>query len=205
MNRKRAVLFGAALLALVRTAPLLAQAPVTTNCGCSGYYLPDNEALLVPVAELDGPLVNGRVSSGWGWRRNPFVKTAAEFHTGIDFGAPLLSPIYAPSSGVVEQARFAKLSGNWLLVRYGKSIEVGYSHLDSFAPRILDSFAPRIKAGAHVKRGDVLGFVGSSGISTGPHLDLRVYVRGRRVRPECSCDCPVVSPRRHRTPIEEKG
>ena len=185
------------LLVLLVRWPVLAQQPtIDTNCGCSGYYLDDDEALLVPVAELVGPLVNGRVSSGWGFRRNPFLKEV-EFHFGLDIAAPLGSPIYAFSKGAVEQARFTKLSGNWLLVRYGKNLEVGYSHLDRFAEGI--------KTGVHVKRGDVLGFIGSSGRSTGPHLDIRMYVRGRRVRPECSCGYPVISPRRHNTAVKEKG
>jgi murein DD-endopeptidase MepM/ murein hydrolase activator NlpD len=188
--------FTALLIPFICLAQQGRQPNIETNCGCSGYYLDDNEALLVPVAELVGPLVNGHVSSGWGFRRNPFLKQV-EFHFGLDIAAPLGSPIYAFSNGVVEQARFTELSGNWLLVRYGKKLEVGYSHLASFGPGI--------KAGTHVKRFDVLGKVGSSGRSTGPHLDIRMYVRGRRVRPECSCGYPLISPQKHRTAVKEKG
>jgi hypothetical protein len=183
------------LLLALFSAPVGAQSSITTNCSCSGYYLGDNETLLVPVTELTGaPLVNGRISRGYGWGRNPFLK-AVEFHGAIDIAAKRGTPIYAFSSGIVERVRLTKLSGNWLLVRYGKNLEVGYSHLDSFAPGIT--------VGTHVKRGDVLGKVGSTGRSTGPHLDIRIYVRGRRVRPECSC-YPVLPVRKERGRIEVK-
>ena len=198
MQERRTLVSVALLLASVSSETMWAeqQPTVETNCGCSGYYLDDNEALLVPVAELTGPLVNGRISRGYGWGRNPFLE-AIEFHPAIDIAAKLGSPIYSFCDGVIEQARLTKLSGNWLLVRYGRSIEVGYSHLDHFAEGI--------KTGVHVKRGDVLGFVGSTGRSTGPHLDIRMYVRGRRVRPQCSCGYPVISPRRYDTAVKEKG
>jgi murein DD-endopeptidase MepM/ murein hydrolase activator NlpD len=166
----------AAAAVLLGASPLGArQASIETNCGCSGYTL-GGGAFVVPV--LAGPLVNGRVSSGWGWRLHP-VRRRVAFHFGVDIGAPRHAPLYAASGGVVEEARWKGARGNWLLVRYGKGLEVGYAHLDAFGAGV--------RAGAPVKRGEVIGFVGSTGLSTGPHVHVEMFVRGRRVKPLCVC------------------
>jgi murein DD-endopeptidase MepM/ murein hydrolase activator NlpD len=179
IERKKAILLLAAG-GLCISGGLLAGAPgrqVATRCSLIGYYTPRGG--LVPIGRLAaGPFVDGCVSSGWGWRYHPLLKRVA-FHAGVDVAARAGCPLFASSDGVVEQARWNGGSGNWLLVRYGWGLEVGYSHLQGFGPGI--------RAGARVQRGDVLGAVGSTGLSTGPHVDVRVYIHGEHMEPACWC------------------
>jgi len=148
-----------------------------TRCSLIGYYT--SHGVLVPVARLaEGPFVDGYVSSGWGWRHHPLLRRVA-FHYGVDVASNAGNPVYASSDGVVEQARWNGRSGNWLLVRYGWGLEVGYSHLRGFGPGI--------RAGKTLRRGDLLGRVGSTGLSTGPHVDVRIYIHGERMEPACWC------------------
>jgi murein DD-endopeptidase MepM/ murein hydrolase activator NlpD len=178
---------------LCMTGALPAGAPgrqAATRCSLIGYYTP--HGVLVPVGRLAaGPFVDGYVSSGWGWRKHPLLRRVA-FHAGVDVAARAGSPLYASSDGVVEQARWNGRSGNWLLVRYGWGLEVGYSHLRGFGPGI--------RAGARVQRGDVLGAVGSTGLSTGPHVDVRIYVHRERMEPACWCR-PVMPRERTRSTV----
>lgn len=134
----------------------------------------DGNGCGVVQARLDPPLPEGKLTSPWGWRTNPVLKRA-EFHKGIDLSAPAGTPVVATADGVVE---FAARRGNYGLivkVDHGANFATGYSHLKGFAPGI--------KAGTHVQRGQVIGYVGRTGLATGNHLYYEVYVNGAQVDP----------------------
>ena len=177
------------LLALLPSALSAQQIHNTTDgpCSCTGYY--DGTVRLVPVAGIaDTPLVSGRISSGWGWRFHP-LRHRRLFHFGIDIAAPLGSPIYVAADGVVKQARWNGGYGNWLYVLYGGGVAVSYSHFSKYAAGIA--------GGVHVRKGQVLGYIGSTGVSTGPHVHVEIVIHGRRVRPNCTCAPRLVPAPKH--------
>lgn len=115
-----------------------------------------------------------RTASGWGWRIHPIYKIK-KFHEGMDFSAPTGTEIYATGDGVVTTVATA-FSG------YGKHVKIDhgfgymsiYGHMSEF----------KVKVGQHVKRGDVIGLVGSTGTSTAPHLHYEVALKGKKVNPQ---------------------
>jgi len=114
-----------------------------------------------------------RLSSGFGMRYHPIYKIG-HFHPGIDFTAPIGTPIYATADGVVSVAR-NNLGGygNEIQVNHGYGYVTLYAHLSRF----------NVKEGQKVKRGECIGYVGSTGLSTGPHLHYEVIYRGEKVNP----------------------
>ncbi len=111
--------------------------------------------------------------SGFGWRTHPIYKTA-EFHPGMDFAAPTGTEIYATGDGVVEQADAkAQGYGNHIVIDHGYGYKTLYGHMSKFA----------VKAGQKVKRGQLIGFVGSTGLSTAPHVHYEVIKSGDKVNP----------------------
>jgi len=114
-----------------------------------------------------------RMASGFGWRIDPFTK-ARKMHRGMDFSAPRGTPIYATGNGVVVRAdNRATGFGNHIVINHGYGYQTLYAHLSKY----------NVKRGQHVKRGDLIGFVGSTGRSTGPHLHYEVHKNGRKVNP----------------------
>lgn len=120
------------------------------------------------------PVRRARISSGWGWRIQP-VLGGNEFHHGIDYAARPGTPIRATMAGVVDISNW---HGN-----YGRMVEIRHAH--GFATRYghLRAFASKAKVGRHVHRGQIIGYVGTSGLSTGPHLYYEVWEHGRRIDP----------------------
>ncbi len=121
------------------------------------------------------PLENGiqRLVSGYGMRMHPIYKTL-RMHTGVDFTAPTGTPIYAPGNGrikTVERSRYGY--GMMVVIDHGYGYETLYSHLSRF----------NVRVGQQVKRGEVIGFVGSTGVSTAPHLHYEVHRNGSKVNP----------------------
>lgn len=116
--------------------------------------------------------VKGWVTSGFGARISPFTNQLA-MHDGLDIGAAPNTPVQAPASGRVVSAGFDAKIGNVVLIDHGYGIETEYGHL----AKIL------VKQGQKVKRGDVVALVGSTGLSTGPHLHYMVKVKGQTVNP----------------------
>jgi murein DD-endopeptidase MepM/ murein hydrolase activator NlpD len=96
-----------------------------------------------------------------------------KMHTGIDFGAPIGTPVFAAGDGVVEKAQWAGGYGRWLQIRHSAQYETGYGHLSGWA----------VKPGQHVHQGQVVAYVGSTGRSTGPHLHYEVIIGGQKVNP----------------------
>ena len=114
-----------------------------------------------------------RMASGFGYRADPFTKVR-KMHEGMDFTAKTGTPIYATGDGVVAKAdNTASGFGNHIVIRHGFGYETLYAHLSKYKAR----------AGQRVKRGDVIGYVGSTGRSEGPHLHYEVHKNGKVVNP----------------------
>lgn len=116
--------------------------------------------------------VNGRMTSPFGLRRHPILGYV-RMHAGIDFGAAWGSPIFAVSDGTVSYAGRHGGHGNYVRLEHGGGIGTGYAHMSRIA----------VAPGTHVRAGQVIGYVGSSGLSTGPHLHYELYRGGRPVNP----------------------
>lgn len=118
------------------------------------------------------PLVNARLSSDFGSRIHPVLGRRAGHH-GVDLAAPTGTPIYATADGTVSRANWFSSYGNFIAIEHGADLQTRYAHLSGFA----------VAAGAKVKKGDLIGYVGSTGRSTGPHLHYEVRVNGVAVDP----------------------
>jgi hypothetical protein len=114
-----------------------------------------------------------RTASGWGYRIHPIYKIR-KFHYGMDFTAPTGTEVYATGDGYIEFMESSKRGyGNKLVVNHGFGYKTLYAHLNSF----------NVKKGQKVKRGDVIGFIGNTGLSTAPHLHYEVILNGKKVNP----------------------
>lgn len=115
-----------------------------------------------------------RTSSGWGWRIHPLYKIR-QFHPGQDFAAPSGTDVYATGDGIVENTESSEYSGygNCIVIDHGFGYKTRYAHLQKF----------NVKKGQKIKRGNLIGFVGSTGFSTGPHLHYEVEKNGEKVNP----------------------
>ncbi len=124
---------------------------------------------IMPVSNKDLT----RTASGFGWRIHPIYKIK-KMHEGMDFTAPTGTEIYATGDGVVEVARNSLRGyGKRIVINHGYGYKTRYAHLQSFD----------VRRGQKVKRGDVIGYVGSSGLSTAPHLHYEVEKDGKKVNP----------------------
>jgi len=122
------------------------------------------------------PLPGARISSPFGWRLHPVLHTVL-FHKGVDYEAPFGTPVIAAADGFVEDVGFLGSYGNYIRLRHSIRLETAYAHLSGFAPTVI--------VGAQVHRGDIIGYVGMTGIATGPHLYFELLVDGRQIDPEC--------------------
>jgi murein DD-endopeptidase MepM/ murein hydrolase activator NlpD len=139
----------------------------------SGYYTPAGESLR--RAFLKSPLEFTRISSGYSRGRPHPILGGVRPHLAIDYAAPQGTPVWAVADGSVEFAGWAGGNGYSLTVRHRANFKTMYNHLSRFGKGI--------RAGAVVKQRQVIGYVGSTGLSTGPHLDYRVIKDGRFVNP----------------------
>ncbi|RZJ63279.1 MAG: M23 family metallopeptidase [Flavobacterium sp.] len=135
----------------------------------------DKEKLLAAIPAIQ-PVKNEdlrQVASGFGYRSDPFTKIR-KFHAGMDFSAKTGTPIYATGDGVVAVADNRSSGyGNHIVLRHGYGYETLYGHLSRY----------KVKAGQKVKRGDIIGYVGSTGRSEAPHLHYEVHKNGEVVNP----------------------
>ncbi len=120
------------------------------------------------------PVGDGIMRSSFGVRRHPILGYS-KMHTGVDWAAPLGTPIYAAGSGTVERVGWESGYGKYVRIRHANGYETAYGHMTAFARST--------QAGARVRQGQVIGFVGSTGMSTGAHLHFEVLVNGRFVDP----------------------
>jgi murein DD-endopeptidase MepM/ murein hydrolase activator NlpD len=136
-------------------------------------------------AFLKAPLRYSRISSGFSHSRMHPIYRVRRPHRGVDYAAPTGTPIYAIGDGRVTETSYGSGSGNMLRIRHNGVYTSGYMHLRNFASGI--------KPNVWVKQGDVIGYVGSTGASTGPHLDFRIWRNGHPVDP-LSIESPPVEP-----------
>ncbi len=118
------------------------------------------------------PLEGAALTSGFGMRTHPVLGGRRQ-HQGIDLAAPTGTPVYATADGVVGRADWYSSYGLYISINHGASMETRYAHLSRLA----------VAAGDNVKKGDLIGYVGSTGRSTGPHLHYEVRVEGLAVNP----------------------
>ena len=144
----------------------------------------DDEGRSLKRRFLRSPLKYTRISSGFGMRRHPITRRRAA-HKGVDYVAPIGTPVQAAGAGVVRRAGRNGGHGNYVELQHGSRYRTSYSHLSRIAQGI--------RPGAPVQQGQVIGFVGSTGMSTGAHLDYRFIKDGRYVDP-LSTDLPTAEP-----------
>jgi len=120
------------------------------------------------------PVNGARLSSSFGRRRHPILGYR-KMHSGVDFAAPRGTPILAAGSGTVERANRYGGYGNYIRIRHTDGYKTAYAHLQKFARGV--------KAGAYVKQDQVIGYVGTTGRSTGPHLHYEVIHHGKKINP----------------------
>jgi hypothetical protein len=123
---------------------------------------------------LGKPVADGDLRSGFGMRRHPILR-ASKMHTGVDWAARLGVPILSASDGTVIRAEWAAGYGRRVEIQHADSVVTAYSHMSRFSTDI--------EPGTQVRQGQVIGFVGSTGLSTGPHLHFEVLVDGYFVDP----------------------
>ena len=134
-----------------------------------GYY--DISGKSIVKSLMKTPINGARLSSSFGMRKHPILGFN-KMHRGTDFAAPTGTPIMASGSGTVTRARWCGGGGNCVKIRHNSTYETIYAHMSKFARGI--------KEGKKVKQGQTIGYVGSTGLSTGPHLHYEVIVNGKK-------------------------
>ena len=138
--------------------------------GSIGHY--DKNGRSVRKALMKTPINGARLSSPFGMRKHP-IDGFNKMHKGTDFAAPLGTPIMASGSGVIKKAGWCGGGGNCVVIKHNSTYQTVYAHMSKFAKGI--------RKGTRVKQGQTIGFVGSTGKSTGPHLHYEVIVNGKRI------------------------
>lgn len=151
--------------------------------GGDKYWSETGESLR--KAFLKAPLKFSRISSRFSYHRKHPVTGKVRAHTAVDYAAPTGTPVVSIGDGTVISAGWAGGGGNTVKIRHNSVYTTSYMHLSKYASGI--------KAGARVRQGDVIGYVGSTGMSTGPHLDFRVWKNGTPVDP-LKLDPPKAEP-----------
>lgn len=136
------------------------------------YFQPNGRS--IRKALMSTPVDGARMSSGYGMRRHP-IQGYNRMHKGIDFAAPTGTPIYAAGDGVIERIGRNGGYGNYIRIRHNGQLHTAYAHMSRFANGM--------GSGKRVRQGEVIGYVGSTGNSTGPHLHYEVLVNGAHVNP----------------------
>lgn len=137
----------------------------------NGFY--DLEGRPMKKVFLKAPVKYSRISSKYNLNRFHPVLRRVKAHLGTDYAAPYGTPIYAVANGVVTKASRTKGNGNYVKIRHDKTYETQYLHMQGFAKGI--------SAGVQVKQGQVIGYVGSTGLATGPHVCFRFWKNGKQV------------------------
>ena len=163
------VMFASLTLSGKRTSIYL---HTTKDDGIEDYF--DAAGQSVRTALLRTPIDGARLSSRFGKRRHP-VLGYTRMHKGIDFAAPSGSPIYAAGDGTVEVAGTNKGYGRYVRIRHNSEFATAYAHLKGYGKGI--------KSGARVRQGQVIGYVGMTGLATGPHLHYEMLRKGAQVNP----------------------
>ena len=134
------------------------------------YY--DIKGKSITKSLMKTPINGARLSSSFGMRKHPILGYN-KMHRGTDFAAPSGTPIMASGSGTITRARWCGGGGNCVKIRHNSTYETIYAHMKNFAKGV--------REGKKVKQGQIIGYVGSTGLSTGPHLHYEVIVNGKKV------------------------
>ena len=140
--------------------------------GSSGYFHRDGSNFKNLL--LKTPVKASRISSHYGMRKHPILGYSI-MHKGLDYAAPRGAPVAAAGDGIVESVRYHKGYGRYVKIKHNAKYATVYAHLDKFAQKL--------SIGKKVSQGDIIGYVGSTGISTGPHLHYEVHINGMQVNP----------------------
>ena len=138
--------------------------------GSEGHY--DKNGKSVKKALMKTPINGARLSSPFGMRKHP-IDGFNKMHRGTDFAAPMGTPIMASGDGIIKKAGWCGGGGNCIVIKHNSTYQTIYAHMSKFASGI--------RSGVRVKQGQTIGFVGSTGKSTGPHLHYEVVVNGKKV------------------------
>ena len=137
----------------------------------AGYY--DDQAKSMKGMFLQSPVKYSRISSGFTMRRFHPVQKRYKAHLGTDYAAPRGTPIYATANGHVSKAAYSKYNGNYVKIKHNKTYSTQYLHMSKRASGM--------KPGVFVKQGQVIGYIGSTGLATGPHVCYRFWKNGKQV------------------------
>ena len=138
--------------------------------GSLGHY--DKNGKSIKKALMKTPINGARLSSPFGMRKHP-IDGFNKMHRGTDFAAPMGTPIMASGSGIIKKAGWCGGGGNCVVIRHNSTYQTIYAHMSKFAKGI--------RKGMRIKQGQTIGYVGSTGKSTGPHLHYEVIVNGKKV------------------------
>ena len=138
--------------------------------GSVGHF--DKNGKSVQKALMKTPINGARLSSPFGMRKHP-IDGFNKMHRGTDFAAPMGTPIMASGSGIIKKAGWCGGGGNCVVIKHNSTYQTVYAHMSKFANGI--------RGGVRVKQGQTIGYVGSTGKSTGPHLHYEVIVNGKKV------------------------
>jgi len=141
-----------------------------SNKGSEGHY--DENGRSVKKALMKTPINGARLSSSFGMRKHP-IDGFNKMHKGTDFAAAMGTPIMASGDGIITRARWCGGGGNCIKIKHNSTYQTIYAHMKNFASGI--------KEGRRVKQGQVIGYVGSTGKSTGPHLHYEVVKNGKKI------------------------
>jgi len=138
--------------------------------GSEGHY--DANGKSIKKALMKTPINGARLSSSYGMRKHP-IDGYNKMHRGTDFAAPMGTPIMASGDGIITRARWCGGGGNCIKIKHNSTYQTVYAHMKNFARGI--------KEGLRVKQGQIIGYVGSTGKSTGPHLHYEVIENGKKI------------------------
>ncbi|HVA16020.1 MAG TPA: peptidoglycan DD-metalloendopeptidase family protein [Stellaceae bacterium] len=161
-----------AYAALILSGKTLQLYRYTPPGGLPGFY--DASGANVKKALLRTPVDGARISSGFGMRRHPILGFT-RMHQGVDFAVPTGTPIMASGDAVVASAGWNSGYGNLVVLKHNAGYSTAYAHMSRFAKGI--------KPGVHVRQGEVIGYVGMTGLATGPHLHYEVRVDNKPINP----------------------
>ena len=138
--------------------------------GSEGHF--DKSGKSIQKALMKTPINGARLSSPFGMRKHP-IDGFNKMHRGTDFAAPMGTPIMASGNGVIKKAGWCGGGGNCIVIKHNSTYQTIYAHMSKFAQKI--------RSGVRVKQGQTIGYVGSTGKSTGPHLHYEVVVNGKKI------------------------
>ena len=143
-----------------------------TDEGFIDYF--NRQGKNVKKSILKTPIDGARISSSFGMRKHP-ISGFNKMHKGVDFAAPIGTPVYAGGNGVIEMVGVNGGYGKYIRIRHNNEYKTAYAHLNSYRKGI--------SKGVRVNQGEVIGYVGSTGRSTGPHLHYEIIYQNKKVNP----------------------